>query len=200
MRNLILLCWRLIDPFYYFFSRLTYIKNGENIFRVRLTKYKGYNVTLADGTTIHKNDLLIKIHLHNVKLLSELLSIQDDFQKGKLFYHSIKKSLPELANYVQNHPKKEQIKGIIGITSLKFGNNRLGFETHAIQNSVYRKMKWLAFLPINLLSLSILQHNQKKTSEPAYIFISKDILLTKHLQQHMQQEAISFDRKVMTSH
>ncbi|WP_052480348.1 YkoP family protein [Caldibacillus thermoamylovorans] len=86
MRKVILFCWRLLDPIYYQFTRLTYIDYRKNIFRVRLTRYLGHPVVLADGTHIQKNDLLLKIHFHNVRLLSELSQIQNEFQKGKVFF------------------------------------------------------------------------------------------------------------------
>lgn len=64
--------WGWIDPIYFRFTRLDYVENHlgkRTIMRVRLTKYKGREITLSDGTVIHKNDLLLKIHLHNIKLL-----------------------------------------------------------------------------------------------------------------------------------
>ncbi len=73
MRSCLLSIWYLLDPLYFFFTRLTLIdKRQSNVFRVRLTRYKGKDVILSDGTRIKKNDVLVKIHLHNVKLLKEL--------------------------------------------------------------------------------------------------------------------------------
>lgn len=86
MRKVILFWWCLIDPIYYQFTQLTYIDYRKNIFRVRLTRYLRHPVVMADGTHIQKNDLLLKIHFHNVRLLSELSQIQNEFQKGKVFF------------------------------------------------------------------------------------------------------------------
>lgn len=187
MDKVFLFIWRLLDPFYFLFTRLDYIKYGENVFRVRLTSYKGYSITLSDGTTINKNDLLLKIHFHNVKLLSELNKIQDDFQKAKRFYHTVKKSLPDLATYIQNHPQGPDIKALIGITSLNIGSNRLGFETYSIKNRYYKKIKWIAFLPINILS-GLFMNNKKKNYEPVYIFMGKETLFNKHLKIQSETE------------
>ena len=85
MRSCFLSIWSVIDPFYYFFSRLTLIdKSQSNIFRVRLTKYKGIDVVLSDGTVIKKNDVLIKIHLHNIKLIKEMQHIESAVRRGLL--------------------------------------------------------------------------------------------------------------------
>lgn len=199
MRQAILFFWRFVDPMYFSFTRLKYIKYGENIFRVRITTYKGYELTLSDGTQIKKNDTLLKIHLHNAKLLTDLIAVDDDFQKAKAFYHSIKKSLPDLASYLYHHPKRDQIKAIIGITSLKLNRNRVGFEVYEIKNTFYKRIKSIALLPINLMSSGILG---KGHFEPAYIFMAKEVLLNKHLpafneETPLKQEPISIDQHVM---
>ncbi|WAA11033.1 YkoP family protein [Fervidibacillus albus] len=181
MRKFIFMFWKTIDPIYFFFTRLTYIHRGENIFRVRLTRYKGHPVILSDGTEIKKNDLLLKIHFHNVKLLSEIHRFRNDFQKGNYFYHSIKASLPELATYINHHPKREEMKGLIGITSLHLEKNSLGFETVNIKNPLYRKIKQLMLFPIHLLSSEIYRKKEKKSIEPIYYFMSKSVLMEKYL-------------------
>ncbi|SFD65892.1 hypothetical protein SAMN05428981_1011317 [Bacillus sp. OV194] len=49
--------WNMIDPLYFFFTRLQYLEQtrvNTTIFRVRLTRYKGRAVVLSDGTCIKK--------------------------------------------------------------------------------------------------------------------------------------------------
>ncbi len=96
--------WNTLDPIYFFFSRLHYLRQtGEDatVFRVRQMRYKGRMVILSDGTIIKKNDVLIKIHLHNVRLLKELQVIDNDLRRTKILYRKVKESLPQLALYVQ---------------------------------------------------------------------------------------------------
>ncbi|WAA13313.1 YkoP family protein [Fervidibacillus halotolerans] len=183
MGKLLLFIWKMVDPIYFFFTRLTYIRKGENIFRVRLTRYKGYTVILSDGTKIEKNDILLKIHLHNVKLLTEMNHFHNDFQRGNYFYHSVKNSLPELALYLFHHPKQEKIKGLIGITHLKLHKNNLGFDRINIKNGLYRKLKQLTLFPIYFLSTNRYRKNEKRFEEPVYFIMSKSILFEKHLSE-----------------
>ncbi|MBO1579380.1 MULTISPECIES: YkoP family protein [Bacillus] len=183
MKSYVLLVWNFIDPIYYKFTRLTYIHNEihkENILRVRLTRYKGKHVTLSDGTQINKNDILVKIHLHNVRLINEMKSVKNDITKGRFIYQHVKKSLPSLGSYIQNHSRADEIKGIIGISMLNRGADRLGFEFVAISNPFYKWFKWLAFLPICLLSnndsiFKMIKNNISST--PKYLFMSKENLL-----------------------
>jgi hypothetical protein len=176
MRGYIISIWRLIDPFYYFCTRLTYLPGKDkegNVFRIKLTKYKGRNIVLSDGTQINKNDTLVKIHLHNARLLKELKNIKSEIKKAKMIYRYVQKSLPGIEIYIRNQCHSDKIKGIIGITSLNKGCERLGFETFDISHPIYKWFKQLSFLPIGILSsqnssiLHILKHQQ-----PKYLFMS----------------------------
>lgn len=181
IRVTVLWIWKLFDPIFYFFSRLHYIgdkNNHPSVFRVRLTKYKGRNLILTDGTIICKNDLLLKIHLHNVRLLSELVKIKNDLKRARVMYKYVLTSMPVLANYLQNHPNEEKIKGIIGITTLNRGVNTLGFECFTPGSKWYRFIKKLGQLPIFFLSASSMKNLQKHRL--TYLFISKEKLYAEY--------------------
>jgi hypothetical protein len=148
----------------------------RHIFRVRLTRYKGRNVVLSDGTIIQKNDLLIKIHLHNIRLLKDIYHLTSEIKKARYIYEQVGKGLPHLANYIQSHPQSEDIKGIIGITMLHKGSKRLGFETVPIRNKWYCTFKQIVFLPIHFLASNQLSF-QEMIRPPKYLFMSKNKLL-----------------------
>lgn len=180
MRGYVLSIWSLFDPIYFFFTRLSYLPRigmDRNILRVRLTKYKGREIVLSDGTEIKKNDTLVKIHLHNVKLLKELKDIKSELKKAKIIYRYVQKSLPGVEKYIQKSSRSEEIKGIIGITHLNKGCERLGFEIFDISHPIYKWFKWCAFLPIEILSNqnSSIRHNLKYQS-PKYLFMSTNKL------------------------
>lgn len=180
LRLTILWIWKLFDPIFYFFSRLHYIgdKKDTSVFRVRLTKYKGENFILTDGTNITRNDLLLKIHLHNVRLLAELIKIKNDLKRARLVYRLVRSSMPLLAGYLKNHPDEEKIKGIIGITTLNRGVQTLGFECYTPRSKWYRFIKKLGQLPIFFLSASSMKKLQKHRL--TYLFISKERLYAEY--------------------
>lgn len=155
MRSYVLSLWSLLDPLYYSFTRLTYLNQEgceDNIFRIRLTKYKGKKLVLSDGAAINKNDVLVKIHLHNVRLLKELKDVKGDLKKARKIYCHVQRSLPGVEAFIRNHSSSHQIKGIIGITMLNKGCERLGFEVFDISHPFYRWYKWITLLPIGMLS------------------------------------------------
>ncbi|MFD1361663.1 YkoP family protein [Lentibacillus salinarum] len=174
MKRYLLTIWGTLDPIYYNFTRLHHVADHERnktIFRVRLTKYKGSSVVLKDGTMIHKHDLLLKIHLHNVRMIRELKDVRSEVQRALLLYHMVRDDLRCLSRYIAKHPKRHEIKAIIGITMLNKGTRRLGFETFSIQNRYYRLFKQLTCLLINFIA------NSSNGNPPVYLFMSTNQLL-----------------------
>ncbi|WP_174733157.1 YkoP family protein [Mesobacillus harenae] len=183
MRLSILSVWHLIDPLYYWFTRLQYIEASNKkkaVFRVRLTKYKGRDIILSDGTSIAKNDVLVKVHLHNVRLLSELMKTENSLTKGKIIIKQVLESMPLLADYITSHPKEQNIKGVIGITMINKGVKRLGFETFEPANSLYKTVKWLTQLPILFLSSSNSSLTNLSKQRPIYLLMSKEQLIDRY--------------------
>ncbi|MBS4199592.1 hypothetical protein KHA93_07985 [Bacillus sp. FJAT-49732] len=182
MRSYLISIWSFLDPVYYHFTRLTYVayeESTQNIFRIRLTKYKGRKIVLSDGTEIQKNDILVKIHLHNVRLLKELKDIESELKKAKIIYRYVQKSLSGVEFYIQDHYCSEKIKGIVGITLLHKGCERLGFEVVDITHPMYRLFKFVSFFPIALLSQQNMSlKNIFMKQAPKYLFMSKNRLST----------------------
>nr|WP_233269603.1 hypothetical protein [Alteribacillus sp. YIM 98480] len=191
MRKFFVYAWTVLDPFYFKLTRLTnlYDTNDlfKNIFRVRLTSYKGSAVTLSDGTIINKNDTLLKIHLHNIRLINEMDTLQTDIHKAFFVYKMVQQSLPGLAAYIQNLEKKEQIKGIMGITILNKGCTRLGFDSIDITNPFYKWFKFLPSLSISMLSSPTATFSSIKKKQPKYIFMSKEKLLATCIKTQSRQ-------------
>jgi hypothetical protein len=171
MHSYLLSFWNLFDPLYYLLTRLEYIDSNSSVFRVRLTKYKGKDVLLSDGTLIKKNDKLVKIHLHNIKLLSELKSIPCTVKRGRVIYRKVHMTMPLIEEYIHNHKDRNEIKGVIGITMLYKGEEKLGFETFRPCNPFYRFFKRLTQTPLYILSA---EHPKiSKIPDTYYLFLSK---------------------------
>ncbi len=182
MKQYLIKIWSVVDPVYLRCTRLQCLEQiigSANIFRIRLTRYKGREVILSDGTVIKKNDLLIKIHFHNVRILKEIQSMKKK-EKILFLYRMTYNSMPALAIYLLRHERKNQIKGIIGITMIDKGYDRLGFESFSFSSSTYTWMKRISLYPIHLLSSSKSSSPKNKTPIPRYLFMSKDSLCQKY--------------------
>jgi hypothetical protein len=182
VRFVFLSFWRYIDPIYFLLTRLQYLcsEQGKGIFRVRLTKYKGKDIILSDGTEICKNDLLVKIHLHNIKVIKDCTHIKNELSKGKAVFKMVQDSMPHLASYIHNHPSKGRIKGVIGITLINKGYKRLGFECVLPESKLYKQFKKISQLFIYLLSHSTISAENIKKHHLVYLMMSKEKLLEKY--------------------
>lgn len=180
MRGYLLTIWSILDPIYFRLTRLSYLSKEDktqNIFRVRLTKYKGKLVTLSDGTQILNNDTLVKVHFHNIKMIQELKEIKSEIRKGKMIYQFALQSLPGVLNYIQNQRKHEDIKGIIGITSLNLGCEKIGFDVFPISHPLFRWIKWVSSVTIRALSSPSFNFKILSNHEPPnYLIMSKGTL------------------------
>jgi hypothetical protein len=185
MRSYFLSFWNVIDPLYYLLTRLEYIDSQSGVFRVRLTKYKGRDVILSDGTLIKKNDKLVKIHLHNIRILCELQSVPCSVKRGRIIFRKIIMSMPVLADYIYNHKNSHEIKGVIGITMLHKGAEKLGFEIVQPCNMLYRLFKRMLQIPIFLLSAE--QPKISKIPNTFYLFISKEKLIQTYYKNKLNE-------------
>ncbi|WP_394138145.1 YkoP family protein [Cytobacillus oceanisediminis] len=185
VRSILLIVWGYLDPIYFPFTRLQYPASDqerEGVFRVRLTKYKGKDLELSDGIIIRKNDLLLKIHLHNVKLLNEFNNIKSELSKGRGIFKRVKESMPVLTTFILKHPEEAKIKGIIGITLINKGFSPLGFECILPENKLYCWFKKTFQLPIFLLSCSKISVANVKRHRTVYLMMSKEKLIEKYKQ------------------
>ncbi|OQP06103.1 hypothetical protein B1690_09710 [Geobacillus sp. 46C-IIa] len=175
----LLAMWGVIDPIYYACSRLEYAGEARDglrsIFRVRPLQYKGETIRLSDGTTIAANDWLLKIHLHNVRLVRDLFRYDSDIKKGRYILEQVKAGLPYVAYHLYHHEQSERMKGIIGITMLNKGCERLGFETVDISNPLYRWFKTLALVPMMAVARPGLSPFSRP---PKYLLMSKEKLFS----------------------
>ncbi|WP_416337092.1 YkoP family protein [Cytobacillus sp. OWB-43] len=57
-------------------------------------------MALSDGTVINKNDVLLKIHLHNVELLRQIQEFDSETRKASMIYKKVKESLPLIAKCI----------------------------------------------------------------------------------------------------
>ncbi|WP_050615099.1 YkoP family protein [Bacillus testis] len=180
IRRLFIHIWHILDPVYSSFTRLQPIiaktEKGAT-FRVRLTKYRGKDIVLSDGTKVCKNDMMLKIHLYNVKIMRDCMYIKNELTKGRAIFKRVKNAMPHLAEYIQNHPQEAKIKGIVGITMINKGFLPLGFECVYPTSKFYAIYKKATHIPIFLLSNASFSRGKLNKHQTVYLMMSKDKLL-----------------------
>ncbi|SDZ25126.1 hypothetical protein SAMN05421736_108107 [Evansella caseinilytica] len=178
LRKIILYVCDRADPVLHKLRRLVLIKaEGQpSVFRVRLMRYRGAAVRLSDGCSISKGDVLLKIHLHNIHILQLLHSTKSQIKKTYQIYRLVDQALPALGEYVQQHPLRDDIKAICGITMIDQLVERLGFEVKPIKSRAFRLLKYTTQTPIQLLATGSFTDLFKKKNV-SYLMMSKNELL-----------------------
>ncbi|MFA9559532.1 hypothetical protein ACERII_19665 [Evansella sp. AB-rgal1] len=178
MKGYLIDIWDDFDPVYQRIRRFSTITSKDNIpvFRVHVNKYRGPEQVLSDGSIITKGDYLVRIHLHNIRLLQHLSLIKSKTRRTMMLYQMVSEALPAIANYIRNHQLHDQIKAIWGVTMLNKLVGRLGFDTKPIPNLYYRLLKYSSQIPIHILSTGSFSSIFEKR-KVSYLFMSKDRLL-----------------------
>jgi len=134
--------WGIWDFIYQHVTRLEYVdKENGNIFRVVFCKYRGPDLKTNDKKVIKNGDPIVKLHIYNWKLAKIISGTNNDTRIALKLLKTIRESLPELANYIERHPKGKKIKGLVGTTLLHRGVHKLGFDVEDVPNWTWFKIK-----------------------------------------------------------
>jgi len=184
--------WRVWDFIYQHLTRLEYVdkKNG-NIFRIVFCKYKGPQLITRDGLEINNGDYIVKLHIHNFKLTKMLKGITNETRLGLTTLKIVKASLPQLAIYIEHHPRGDQVKAVIGTTFLHRGVDKLGFDVACVPTSIKFKIKnkYLKLL-LFFIHPNGLKRLKTKSNELFLkrVYISKESLCNHYVQEDQELE------------
>ncbi|WP_134698861.1 hypothetical protein [Ammoniphilus sp. YIM 78166] len=181
-QTMILPLWGLVDQIYYQFNRLQLIDiEDQNVFRVRLSTYRGAPLVLDSGDVIRSGDLLLKIHLYNYQLMKQMCHLESDIRRALYVYEAVEHSLPGLARYLSEHPRSNEIKAVLGVTVLNRGIKRLGFQSFELDNSLYRAWKKAYMIPMYCLCHGQWSLPSLQKLEPKFVVMGRTQLLQRFL-------------------
>ena len=187
MQQLMVQLWNGWDMIYYLCTRLTYVNKGNNIFRVIVKPYQGEPLETEDGYWLRPGDYYVQIHLHNVLLAKELRRLPpSEFAWAVMLKSCIRSSLPDLARFVNEHPRSDQIKLVLGTTCLYRGATRLGFE---IKDIAYPRYKLWKSIGIRIIFLFCHPQGWKKFFRRKGPFIPKRVFMSKEkLKRYLESD------------
>ncbi|WP_124727573.1 YkoP family protein [Staphylospora marina] len=152
IRRFIIMLWTVWDTVYSTCSRLKHVKKRENIFRVVVKRYRGEEIRTEDGVSLKPGDWYAQLHLHNSRLAALLLDVpKNEFAWALTLTKFVRKSLPGLARFLDQHPLSREIKVILGTTFLTKGSGKLGFEVAPMPRCWQRRLKVMSIRLIFLL-------------------------------------------------
>ncbi|MCX7569001.1 hypothetical protein OS242_03365 [Tumebacillus sp. DT12] len=144
MNRLGLLLWKCCDPVYRAVRRFDYEDmGGTNVFRIRVRRFKGPDFRLPNGEELRRGEWVGILHLYNVRLQQLMNGISSENRRSLLMIREAKRSLPELAEFVREHPRGQRVKALIGVTLLNRGVEPLGFHVGSVPDTWwYRFRNW----------------------------------------------------------
>ncbi|GAB7388170.1 hypothetical protein BSNK01_20070 [Bacillaceae bacterium] len=174
--------WRVWDLFYPKAVGLRHIdKDGRNIFRVALRKYRGPVLYASDGSIIRPGDIIGELHLYNLVLWEKLQRTNNEVRWAMIALQEVRRSLPALAAFLRHDPQGKRMKALIARTILHRGARQLGFEVQDIPPGLYAKIK----IPYLRWIFKFCHPNgdeRLKRSEtklvPKYVFIPREKLIS----------------------
>ncbi|GKX28375.1 hypothetical protein SH1V18_08550 [Vallitalea longa] len=149
---------------------LIFIPGSEyNYIYLDIDKYKGKPVTLSDGTSIKKGDMVIEIHVNNDTV--------DEVPVRKVIKVFYSETLA-LAKQLKSNDEFKDIKAIFGRTVLAPLTKRLGFDVFEMKSGYMKR-----FLKIwdNLIKIvfSSTKKDKVKFREPQEVWMSRDAIINK---------------------
>jgi len=121
--------------------RLKTVKGyNKPFFHYRFIKHSGEVLQLSDGQSINKGDLVAELHFDNNQLSSIAFQSKSMLTTALRLIKETERNLPFLAYELQNHPRYNEVKGIVGITMINRGADRLGFEIYDIKSGWFSKL------------------------------------------------------------
>ncbi|MBE3587777.1 MAG: polysaccharide deacetylase family protein [Thermoanaerobacteraceae bacterium] len=136
--------WQKIDLLIVRLLRVADIPmNGRpTLFRLAKRRYHGKPLVLDDGTVLRPRDPIGELHLNN-EVLKEITGQGKDPERiALLTIKELRRSLPALAQWINNSPRLKNIRAVVGLTMLHAGVKRLGFSIFDPPGTIKRLAAW----------------------------------------------------------
>ena len=144
----------------------------SGLFRVHFGRYLGKSITLPDGTTVKRGDLVCELHMSNVKLTQ----ITDTWA----LIRALGGDLRALAAWAEQPDFPARVRALYGYSLLSRGAPRLGFTLRDRRITLYARLE--RFFLMGLLALynaqgvERLRHGTTFAHYPQELWMSRDEL------------------------
>lgn len=176
--------WLMYEKVVHQVLRLNDVKGyTKPFFYYRIIKHTGQTLHLNNGDKITKGDLIAELHFDNEQLSSFAFQSKSMLTTALKLLKETERNLPFLAHEVTKHQQYEQIKGIVGITMINRGADRLGFELFSLEKGLFAFVtkRYLKVL-MKALTPTKSKHNvskhrvEKQEIEPQIVVLNRSII------------------------
>jgi len=133
------LLWPVLDRLLITSYRIKPVRT-DSIISVQLRRYKGYPITLGDGSKVKAGDKIIELHLNSAwfRQRRKLSLVASRLHWEAL--HCFAKDLSYLAEQMVNGMFDSGVTALHGVTLLHTGTKRLGFQVMPLPTTLWKKL------------------------------------------------------------
>ena len=173
------LTFRLWEKWEHYYARKHHVErvDATNILRLEKSVYGGPVLYDEDGAILaQKGDVVAEIHLDNVRLQAQGSDMQRTALKA---IRQARKSLPDLARYVAEHPAYDDIKVFMGETLIYRGVRGFGFNVQDLPDTW--RSRGIAWLQLRIMRVyhpaGKERQNERLGTQTKLVWISRRGLL-----------------------
>lgn len=183
-KKFIVSLWLLWERIFHFLFRLKTTNQEDPIFYFRPRPYHGETVTMVGDIPLVSGDRVLELHFDNKKLFQIGTGSRSSIHLAIQMIRGVEKTLPELAQYVIEHPELHDVKALYGVTMINRGPEQLGFTVTDLPNSLFAKSSkiYLKFLMsvIHPSGGARLKQSSSKELVPKLLVMPIELLLERY--------------------
>ncbi|MDQ0090065.1 peptidoglycan/xylan/chitin deacetylase (PgdA/CDA1 family) [Paenibacillus anaericanus] len=183
-KKFIVSLWLLWERIFHFLFQLKTTNQEDPIFYFRPRYYHGETVTMVGDIPLVSGDRVLELHFDNKKLFQIGTRSRSSIHLAIQMIRGVEKTLPELAQYVIEHPELHDVKALYGVTMINRGPEQLGFTVTDLPNSLFAKSSkiYLKFLMsvIHPSGGARLKQSSSKELVPKLLVMPIELLLERY--------------------
>lgn len=183
-KKFIVSLWLLWERIFHFLFQLKTTNQEDPIFYFRPRLYHGETVTMVGDIPLVSGDRVLELHFDNKKLFQIGTRSRSSIHLAIQMIRGVEKTLPELAQYVIEHPELHDVKALYGVTMINRGPEQLGFTVTDLPNSLFAKSSkiYLKFLMsvIHPSGGARLKQSSSKELVPKLLVMPIELLLERY--------------------
>lgn len=165
------------------------IEEEHGLFHYRIRKYKGREIQLTNGETIHRGDPIAELHFNNGLFFRAIADSRSSIHLAVRLLREADSWLPKLASLLQDEPDGKRVKAVYGISMIYRGTEQFGFTIRDLPEGYFSRLT-----RVYLRLLLIVLHPQGKKRlkshpelwKPKIIVMSADELFKRYDPNHKE--------------
>lgn len=174
-KKLLITLWIKWENLFHQLFHIQPIDENQPFLNGRVRTYWGKTIQLSDGEEIQRGDQVLELHFNNDMLFKMGIHSHSAMQLAIQMIRATEQLLPKAIQYILNHPKKEEIKGVYGVSMIHRGTANFGFTVLDLPRGLFF---YLASFYLRLLLLVVHPHGKQRLKTKRKFLVPKIIAIS----------------------